>query len=233
MIVATANLKGGVGKSILAYNLAGMLSEEIRPLLVIDKDPLGTLHKTYKFRRGPQQNLFPSEQSPIDEPDFQVIHEPEKSLLSSEKLDQASLVIVDTAPGFDRLCREAYMVASIVIVPIQPTPQDISTSTHLVDLARYFQDRREGLPRVIYVLNRVKPRTAILARSLEMLQRLGIHPSALIPETIHIQEASLLGLPLVSYKPDHPAVRPLKDISEIILKEYESQLAEKDVTSIS
>ena len=41
-VVAVANLKGGVGKSTLAVNIAGAMHSPRKPVVLVDADPQGT-----------------------------------------------------------------------------------------------------------------------------------------------------------------------------------------------
>ena len=46
-IIAIANLKGGVGKTTVTHNLAGVLSERSRRALLVDMDPQANLSSIY------------------------------------------------------------------------------------------------------------------------------------------------------------------------------------------
>ena len=51
-VISVINRKGGVGKTTTAFNLAGALSERVRPVLLIDLDPMGCLCRSLNIRPG-------------------------------------------------------------------------------------------------------------------------------------------------------------------------------------
>lgn len=55
-IITFATLKGGVGKTMVAFNIAGILAEEGKKILVVDVDPQGNISNNFGLDRTKLEN---------------------------------------------------------------------------------------------------------------------------------------------------------------------------------
>ena len=78
-------------------------------------------------------------------------------------------VFIDAPPRVDEISRSALVAADLVIIPIQPSPQDIWAAEHIVGLYNEVLSIKEDL-RCGFVMNRVKPRTAIARGAVEAIR---------------------------------------------------------------
>ena len=81
------------------------------------------------------------------------------------------LVVIDSPPHAETEARIAVRAASLVIVPIQPSPMDLWATQPTIDLAR-----QEKVP-VLLVLNRVPPHTKVSAAIIAQVTALGQPPA--------------------------------------------------------
>lgn len=210
-IVAILNQKGGVGKSLIAFNLAARLSEGGLEVVALDYDPQGSLFETYKSRTVPLG--------------FQVYKmagtEPESIAASEPKLKEAGgrrgIVVIDTPPGYAPNAREAIGLADAVVIPLQLATYDLDSAARVGEMVKRAQARRDGLPRVLYVFNRVR-RVNLADVMIEEAAGRGIKPAAVIPEAIAFSEAAYAGRPLHLWDPHHRANEPLLKLSREVMR---------------
>lgn len=140
MITVIGNLKGGSGKSTVAFNLAIWFATQNRPVKLVDLDPQRTLSDLVTVRT---EEAF----------------EPELQVLSSDAdlaqlRNEAGEVLIDVgASNFDRMV-EAIRQADHVMIPVVPGQADIwSTQRYL----KIVQAERRDECRVMLFLNRTDP----------------------------------------------------------------------------
>lgn len=140
MITVIGNLKGGSGKSTVAFNLAIWFATQNRPVKLVDLDPQKTLSDLVTVRT---EEAF----------------EPELQMLSSEAdlaqlRDDAAEVLIDVgASNFDRMV-EAIRQADQVMIPVVPGQADIWSTQRYLKIVQ--AERREAC-RVMLFLNRTDP----------------------------------------------------------------------------
>lgn len=148
-VVAVANLKGGVGKSTLATNLAcGLVGD--RGVTLVDADD----HQATSWwgRKSPPPVPVVSARFDADDPAGWA-----RGVLALD----GDLVVVDVGGGQVRAVAAAMALADLVVVPCPATPVDIKTAKDTVGLlAETRAGRRRGGPDALLVPNRVDRRRA-------------------------------------------------------------------------
>jgi chromosome partitioning protein len=147
MIVSFLNQKGGVGKTTLALNVAGVLARKCK-VLVIDADPQGSALDWAAARR--------------DKPPFVVIGQP-RSTIHRDIKDIAKgyqHVVIDGPPRVTELARSIIMASDLVVVPIQPSPYDVWAAGEVVDLIKEARTFKPDL-KAVFAVNRKVMNTAI------------------------------------------------------------------------
>jgi chromosome partitioning protein len=143
-IITIAQQKGGAGKTTLAAHLALAWATR-RRVGVIDIDPQGSLAAWFRLRQERLGALAPGiEVTAIT--GWRVAGEVERQARHHE------IVLIDSAPHAETEARIAVRAASLVLIPVQPSPMDVWATQRTLDLAR-----QERVPALV-VLNRVPPR---------------------------------------------------------------------------
>src|ERR1700728_285656 len=159
-IVAVTNIKGGVGKTTTAVNLAYLCAAAGRSTLLWDLDPQGAA--TYILRCAPTEHasakklvagkrelpelLVPSGYQKLDvlPSDFSYRnfdvhlsgrkHPTERLLKMSRSLrDVYAALFLDCAPGISLLSENVLHAADAIIVPLLPTPLSVRMLVQLQD----------------------------------------------------------------------------------------------------
>ena len=138
-VVSILSPKGGVGRSTLATNLAGGLSEFGYRTLLVDADPQGSVMDWQNER------IHNWEMPPIVMP-LPPDAEPEEL---NKLIDDFDWVVVDTPAGLERLSMAALYVADCILIPIRPSAPDLWATEPLVDLIKTRLSGLSGTGRVV------------------------------------------------------------------------------------
>ena len=147
-IVTVAQQKGGSGKTTLAAHLAIAWVQKGLRVAIIDVDPQGSLGEWFERR----ERALGEDGVGLGFRTASGWGARRESRTLSRDYD---VVVVDTAPHADREARSAMEIASLVVVPVQPTPTDLWATEATLELA---EKERVG---AVMVLNRVPPRARL------------------------------------------------------------------------
>lgn len=127
MIILLGNQKGGVGKSTVACNLAALLADESKDVLILDADRQLTSSMWIAERRFSHEG-YPKVKS------VQKYGEIDEAILDLAARYQ--YVIID-APGHDSIeLRSAMTVCDILIMPFRPSNPDLATLPSINSIIR-------------------------------------------------------------------------------------------------
>lgn len=179
-IIAVANGKGGVGKSTTTVNLAGILGETMR-VLVVDSDPQGSA--TWWMERSEGAGVA------------DVVQETDPRMLGRvREVGGYDVVLVDTQPALRAEALGTVIGASdYVVLPSPPSPMDVVA---LIETVR--QEVRPSGARHRVLLTRVDARSRAEAEEARAaLAGAGIPVfEHLVREYKAHRTASLLGIPI-------------------------------------
>ena len=147
-VFTVAQQKGGSGKTTILAHLAVAIRQAGYAVATVDTDPQGSLSRWMEVRVGH-----------LGEPD--ITHRQISGWRTANEVERLAgehdIVLIDSAPHAETETRIAVRVASLVLLPVQPSPMDFWATAPTLDLTR-----QEGV-RALLVLNRVPRRTRLAA----------------------------------------------------------------------
>ena len=139
-VITIAQQKGGAGKSTLAAHLGVALAKLGAKVALIDTDPQQTIISWNKIRQGNKSvNKLPIEVT--SSTGWKVSNE-------IAKFNKFDIIIIDSPPHMETETKSAIRAANIVIVPCQPSPNDLWATDATLQIIS-----KEAKP-MILVLNR-------------------------------------------------------------------------------
>ena len=157
-IYTVAQQKGGAGKTTIVAHLAVAFRQMGLSVATVDTDPQGSLTRWIELRA-----------TQLDEPD--IDHRQISGWRTANEVDRLAvehdIVLIDSAPHAETEARIAVRAASLVLLPVQPSPMDFWATEPTLEIAR-----QERVPALL-VLNRVPRRTRLAASVIAAMGELG------------------------------------------------------------
>lgn len=150
MIIAVTNLKGGVGKSTLARNLAAYFIHKGIKACIIDTDLEQRTTCDWLERR-----------------DENAVHIPVFPMTTVQGLpkdvethlnDGYKMVIIDGVPQMDQVATRTMLIADILLVPVTPSIDDLKSFERFLTRYEEVKIHREEIPTFL-VLNKFSSRS--------------------------------------------------------------------------
>lgn len=131
MLIAFANTKGGVGKSLLASHLTLWLCDRGRRVALLDTDPQQTAARWIRAAEPSVTVVTTSEVDAIRQAKANLLHEHD--------------VIVADSPGSGGdAAHTITLLADLVIVPLQPSRPDVRAIKEALKFVRLAQEMSRG-----------------------------------------------------------------------------------------
>lgn len=142
-IITLASQKGGVGKSTLALNIYATFLQNGATVALVDTDPQGSIRNIYQTLKAQPQW---SGVELLDYKQFKKIAEGGES--------PYDVIVVDTPPYLSDKLETILLWSDVVLMPCKPSPLDILSMEHTIELVKEAQAKNKELKAGI-VLNMV------------------------------------------------------------------------------
>ncbi len=159
-VITIAQQKGGAGKTTLAAHLAIAWVGQGHSVALVDIDPQGSLAAWHASRA----ERFGDGKLGLD---FAAITGWRTAAEVERRARDHDIVVIDSPPHAETEAKLAIRAASLVVIPVQPSPMDVWATKPTLDLAA-----QERVP-VLLVLNRVPPRANLTEAMLAKIAELG------------------------------------------------------------
>ena len=157
-IIATAQQKGGAGKTTLAAQIVVAAAEAGLRSLAIDIDPQGSLSAWGALR---------ARAAPTIQVDVEAVAGHRVRELASRRASDYDLVVIDAPPHAETETRQALRAADLAVAPVQPSPLDLWACRPVIEAAG------AAGAEIALVLNRVPPRARIVEETAAAAVELG------------------------------------------------------------
>lgn len=203
-VVAIANLKGGVGKTTLAVNLACALPGRV---VLVDADAQGSASDWLGADSPAPVEVLPLESDAAH--DVVAWADRVRSL-------QADIVVIDCPPHLSAVTGAALGLCDLVLLPCGPSVADVRATARTVELIRLTRKSRKGKPLALVVPNRVDTRSTTgkgIALALAALdERVG---PQLVTRQAHA-DATGSGTWVGGYAPRSPAALEIEALARAV-----------------
>lgn len=228
--VAVLNLKGGVGKTTLCFNLARGLELAGHRVVVLDTDPQGSaIDWSYAGDRRegdledlPDEELEAAVMTPALPPLVLVgavssVADLTASLHELKRGRSCDVALIDGAPHEAAIAAAAANLADVVLIPVQPSPLDIWATDAVVQLVRNARRRRRRKPKAAFVVWRMIPRTKLAA---DVVKALGAFKLPVLPVHVHQRVAyavtAIDGRTVLDSRPGSAAAAEMRSLTQAV-----------------
>ena len=193
MIISVTSLKGGVGKSTVAQNLAVCFSHSKYKVCIVDSDTNQSAIRWSGLRDETK-------------PKVPVFGLPDGSSLAANiralNIDY-DIVLIDGTPSLSKLTSKIILLADLLIIPILPSGLDVWATEQFIERYNDACEQKESKIPAYFLLNRFKPNTNFSKEVREVLPETGIPVlSNVLKDRVAYTEAVVQGSGVFEYKDD-------------------------------
>uniref|UniRef100_Q3ARY4 ATPase, ParA family n=1 Tax=Chlorobium chlorochromatii (strain CaD3) TaxID=340177 RepID=Q3ARY4_CHLCH len=229
--IALYSIKGGVGKTAAAVNLAWLAAQHNSPTLLCDLDPQGASSYYFrisaskkfsssKFLKGnkkiydnikatdfEQLDLLPSDFS-YRNLDIELAEEkkPQKRLKKNieELSNDYSLLFFDCPPNLTLLSETVFTASNIIVVPIIPTTLSVRT---FIQLKEFFVKNNLDETKIIAFFSMVEKQKKLHRDTMQELQQFPELLKSTIPYNADVEKMGIYRVPLNAMQPNSAAAK--------------------------
>lgn len=208
MLTVVGNLKGGTGKSTVAFNLAVWLAHDKTGVMTFDLDPQCTLVDVCEVR---EEDGY--------EPTFRVSTDlAELEALALDK-KRKQPIIVDMSASNMPAMEKAIFLADRILIPVQPSQADIWSTQRFLKIVANCIDKKKN-PEILGFINRADTHIGVretdeAEQALQMLQGIKAIDHRLYQRTAYRRSFSE-GLGVFELDPMGKASKEMKKLAAML-----------------
>jgi len=193
-VIVLASRKGGAGKTTVACHLAVEIERcGEGPVVVLDADPMAGLSRWWDARKAA---------TPV------LVKQAETLAATLVTCADAGIawVIIDTPPAAQPSVASIITAADLVIIPVQPTPDDLLAVGVTVEMCQAAHRP------FVFLINRVKPRVRLTGQAAIELSQHGVVCPVFLWDRSDYAAAKTDGRTAPELDPSGPAAREVEGI---------------------
>lgn len=209
MLTVIGNLKGGTGKSTVAFNLAVWLAHDKSGVRVFDLDPQATLMDTNEIREEDGYEPQIEVSNDIDELEM---------LVNSRGRNKTQLLADVSASNMPHL-EKAISMAKRILIPVQPSQADIWSTQRFLKIVLSAIDKKNK-PEILGFINRADTHVGVretgeAEEALQLLPNIEALDIRLYTRTAYRRSFSE-GLAVFEQDPMSKAAREMKKLAKLL-----------------
>jgi chromosome partitioning protein len=210
-VIAVANLKGGVGKSTVAQNLAVCFLQKGRSICIVDTDVVQ--ESTVEWGIAREKRGYPK---------LDIFGISEEKLMSQilDLSDKYDLVLVDGTPALGEITTKIMSVADLVLIPVMPSGNDFRALRKFLlrcEDVRTVKQKQGFALEVAVVMNEYNDKLIVDKTILEAVKKMEIRMlDTSIANRAAYREATLLGCG-VSEMRDRKAAQEIETLAAEVI----------------
>jgi chromosome partitioning protein len=210
MLTVIGNLKGGTGKSTVAFNLAVWLAHEKPGVRVFDLDPQETLIDTAEIREEDGYEPLIEVSNDIDELE---------RLVNSNSKKKGPQIVADVSATNMADLKRAIYLAKRILIPVQPSQADIWSTQRFLKMVLSSIDKKKK-PEILGFINRADTHIGVretgeAEEALQLLPNIEALGTRLYQRTAYRRSFSE-GLAVFEQDPMGKAAREMKKLAKLL-----------------
>lgn len=210
MLTVIGNLKGGTGKSTVAFNLAVWLAHEKPGVRVFDLDPQATLMDTAEIREEDGYEPIVEVSNDIDEL---------TRLVNSGGRKKVPQLLADVSATNMPDLEKAISMAKRILIPVQPSQADIWSTQRFLKIILSCVDKNKK-PEILGFINRADTHIGVretgeAEEALQLLPNIEALGARLYQRTAYRRSFSE-GLAVFEQDPMGKAAREIKKLAKLL-----------------
>lgn len=191
MIISVTSLKGGVGKSTIAQNIAVCMAHTGYKVCIVDAD---TNQSSLRWSSYRDETL----------PGVAVFGIPDGKMLSSNVKhlnDDYEIVIIDGTPSLSKVTSKILLLGDLIIVPILPSGLDIWATEQFIERYEDAKEQKEKDIPAYFILNQYSKKINLNKEVKEVLEDLDIKTlKSSLKSRVAYKQAVIEGMGVYEYK---------------------------------